>query len=75
MGLILNAKNLPGERETVEAAALEMNTSIIEYIPRCEDIQRAEDRGGTVFQYVPESSMLNVYNHLADTVIGLSSGS
>lgn len=71
MGLILNAKNIMNEQETVKAAADEIGTRIIEYIPRSDEIQRAESKGGTVFEWIQDSVMQGVYNRLADTVISL----
>lgn len=71
-GLILNARNILSEREIVEKAVQEIGTEVIAYIPRCGDIQAAEDKGGTVLQFVKESPMCKVYNDLADTVLRLS---
>lgn len=38
-----------------------MQTEIIKQIPRSGDIQIAENAGGTVFEFVPESMMVGVY--------------
>lgn len=72
-GLILNAKNIENERAIVETACLEMNTSIVKEIPRCGDIQVAENAGGTVFEYVPDSSMTTIYNELAEQILARTS--
>lgn len=69
MGLILNSKNIENEREIVEKACVEMNTEIVKQIPRCNDIQTAENAGGTVFEFVKDSSMIDIYNDLADKVL------
>ena len=49
-GLILNSKNLENEAEIVEKACAEIGTGIVEIIPRCADIQFAENKGCTVFE-------------------------
>ena len=56
-GLILNARNTENERETVAKAAEEIGIDVIQYIPRCGDIQKAEAGGGTVFECLTESPM------------------
>lgn len=68
-GLILNAKNLENEVEIVNQALQEIGTELIQYIPRSGDIQEAENQGGTVFEFLPESHMQTVYNELADKII------
>lgn len=68
-GLILNSKNIENEREIVEKACQEMNTKIIQQIPRCGDIQVAENLGGTVFEFAPDSMMVEEYNKLASKIL------
>lgn len=68
-GLILNAKNLPNEVETVEEALKEIGTTITQYIPRSAEIQEAENQGGTVFETLSESKMQAIYNELADKIM------
>lgn len=68
-GLILNAKNLPNEVETVEEALKEIGTTITQYIPRSSEIQEAENQGGTVFETLSESKMQAIYNELADKIM------
>ena len=46
-----------------------MQTEIIKQIPRSGDIQIAENAGGTVFEFVPESMMVGVYKDLAEEVL------
>ncbi|MFI3167125.1 MAG: nitrogenase iron protein NifH [Bacillota bacterium] len=73
-GLILNSKNIENEREIVEKACVEIGTDIVIQIPRCGDIQTAENAGGTVFEFTKESMMLNIYNDLADKILARTSG-
>lgn len=68
-GLILNEKNIENELEIVQKACAEMNTEIIQQIPRCGDIQTAENAGGTVFEFAPDSKMCSIYNQLAHQVL------
>ena len=71
-GLILNARNTENERETVAKAAEEIGIDVIQYIPRCGDIQKAEAGGGTVFECLTESPMHQVYNDLAQKILAIS---
>ena len=71
-GLILNARNTENERETVAKAAEEIGIDVIQYIPRCGDIQKAEAGGGTVFECLTESPMHQVYNELAQKILAIS---
>lgn len=71
-GLILNARNIAGEREIVDRAAREIGIDVIAYVPRCGDIQTAEAGGGTVFECLKESPMHRVYSELAEQVLALT---
>lgn len=71
-GLILNAKNIENEREIVAEAVKEIQTEVIAYIPRCGDIQKAEKKGGTVFQCLEQSKMKHVYDYLAGQILQIS---
>ena len=69
-------KDVPLERMTIltftNKAADEIGTQIVACIPRNGDIQRAEARGGTVFECLAESPMHAVYNDLADRVLDMT---
>ena len=71
-GIILNAKNIENEQTLVAKAAEEIDTQVVLYVPRSGDIQKAENAGGTVAQYVPDSLMVQVYKDLAARVLELS---
>lgn len=71
-GLILNAKNIENEQETVVKACQEIGTDVIQYVPRSGEIQQAESNGGTVFECLTESSMQSVYNELANHILEIS---
>ena len=71
-GIVLNARNIEGERDIVARAAREIGTEVVAYIPRSGDIQRAEAGGGTVFECLAESPMRAVYEDLAERVLQLT---
>jgi nitrogenase iron protein NifH len=68
-GLILNAKNIENEIEIVGEALKEIGTTMVQYVPRSADIQEAENQGGTVFEFLPDSNMCSVYRELADKIV------
>lgn len=68
-GLILNAKNIENEVEIVQEALKEIGTDLLHYVPRSQEIQIAENQGGTVFEFLTDSKMQEVYNELADKII------
>ena len=68
-GLILNAKNIENECQIVDRAVQEIDTRVIQYIPRSPDIQSAEARGGTVFETLESSPMQAVYSELAEKIL------
>ena len=53
----------------VEKAVEEIETKIVHVIPRSGEIQIAENAGGTVFEFLKESSMQKVYTELANKII------
>jgi nitrogenase iron protein NifH len=67
-GLILNAKGVENEAQLVAKAAQEMNTRVVQYVPRHPAVQRAENQGLTVIEAAPESEMSQVYMELARKV-------
>ena len=73
-GLILNAKNIPDEEQTVRNALAEIGTELFHIIPRSADIQLAESKGATVFEAVGESKMIRAYNSLADKTLARQEG-
>lgn len=71
-GIILNAKNIENEREIVDTACKEIETNVVTYIPRSSEIQMAEAEGGTVFEFVKDSTMQGVYKELASTILEMT---
>lgn len=68
-GLILNAKNIEGERELVDKAASEIEVPVIYHLPRNPLVQQAEAKGMTVVEAFPESDMAASYKALAKLLL------
>lgn len=68
-GLILNAKNVEDEVDLVEKLAGEIDTEIIQYIPRHGAIQIAENQGKTIIEDDKSSEMAGIYFDLAKKII------
>ena len=68
-GLIFNAKNIAGELELVKKLSQEMNTKIIQQIPRNPIVQKAEHLGKTVVEAFPEDEMSAIYANLAENIL------
>lgn len=67
-GLIFNAKNIEGESELVRKLSREMNTKVVQHIPRNSIIQKAEHLGKTVVEAFPEDEMSGIYADLAEKI-------
>ncbi len=68
-GILLNRRNVPGEREKVEAFAAEHHLPILADIPRSDDILRFEELGKTVIEGDPTLPVSQVYLDLARTLL------
>ncbi|MDO4615467.1 MAG: nitrogenase iron protein NifH [Lachnospiraceae bacterium] len=69
MGLILNRRNIPNEEERVSAFAKERGLEIAADIPRCDEINLAEDQGKTIVEMYPENEVTARFFALADRLI------
>ncbi len=67
-GLICNSRMVDGEREMVEAFASRINTKLLYYLPRNNDVQHAELRRQTVLEYLPDSKQTSEYMSLARVI-------
>jgi nitrogenase iron protein NifH len=67
-GLICNSRNTDREDELIEALAAKLGTQMIHFIPRDNEVQRAELRRKTVLQYNPEHSQADEYRQLAKKI-------
>ncbi len=68
-GLILNGKNIEGEKELVDKTAKEIDTSVIYRMPRNPIVQKAEEMGKTVVEAFPDSDMAEHYRNLAKLLL------
>ncbi|MBI5657416.1 MAG: nitrogenase iron protein [Geobacter sp.] len=67
-GLICNSRNTDREDELIEALAAKLGTQMIHFIPRDNEVQRAELRRKTVLQYNPEHVQADEYRALAKKI-------
>jgi nitrogenase iron protein NifH len=64
-GLICNSRNTDKEAELIEALAAKLGTQMIHFVPRDNQVQRAELRRMTVIEYSPEHRQAEEYRTLA----------
>ncbi len=64
-GIICNSRKVDRERELVAAFAQELGTQLIHFVPRDNEVQRAEIRRKTVIEYKPEAHQADEYRELA----------
>ncbi len=67
-GLICNSRQTDKELELMEALAKKINTQLIHFIPRDNEVQRAELRKQTVIQYNSTHSQADEYRALAKKI-------
>jgi nitrogenase iron protein NifH len=64
-GLICNSRNTDREADLIEALAKRLGTHMIHFVPRENQVQRAELRRMTVIEYSPEHKQAEEYRELA----------
>jgi nitrogenase iron protein NifH len=64
-GLICNSRNTDCEAELIDALAKRLGTQMIHFVPRDNEVQRAELRRMTVIEYSPEHKQAEEYRELA----------
>jgi nitrogenase iron protein NifH len=64
-GLICNSRKVDNEREMIEELAKRMGTQMIYFLPRDNDVQRAEINKKTVIEWDPKVPQANEYRNLA----------
>ncbi len=64
-GLICNSRNTDREDELIMALAAKLGTQMIHFVPRDNQVQRAELRRMTVIEYSPEHKQAEEYRTLA----------
>ena len=64
-GIICNSRNVDRERELVAAFAKELGTQLIHFVPRDNEVQRAEIHKKTVIDHKPDANQAEEYRELA----------
>jgi len=67
-GLICNSRKVDNEREMIEEFAHRLGTQMIHFVPRDNDVQRAEIRKMTVIDWNPECPQADEYRQLARSI-------
>jgi nitrogenase iron protein NifH len=68
-GLICNSRKTDREDELIEALAKKLGTQMIHFVPRDNQVQRAELRRMTVIEYSPDHPQANEYRTLAQKIL------
>ena len=67
-GLICNSRKVDNEREMIEELAKRLGTQMIHFMPRENQVQRAEIHRKTVIDYSPEHPQADEYRTLAKKI-------
>ncbi|BDV00709.1 nitrogenase iron protein [Thermodesulfomicrobium sp. WS] len=67
-GLICNSRNVDNEREMIMELAKRLGTKMIYFVPRDNDVQRAEINRMTVIQWKPTAPQADHYRNLAKAI-------
>ncbi|XAE59338.1 nitrogenase iron protein [Termitidicoccus mucosus] len=67
-GLICNSRKVDNEREMIEKFAEKLGTHMIHFVPRHNDVQRAEINRKTVIEWNKDCEQANEYRALANAI-------
>ncbi|TAK30100.1 MAG: nitrogenase iron protein [Chloroflexota bacterium] len=67
-GLICNSRNTDNERELIMELADRLGTQMIHFVPRNNDVQRAEIQKKTVIEWNPSCTQADEYRALAHSI-------
>ncbi|WP_421899659.1 nitrogenase iron protein [Maridesulfovibrio sp.] len=67
-GLICNSRNVDNEKEMIEELAKKLGTQMIYFVPRDNDVQRAEINRKTVIEWDDTVPQADAYKGLADAI-------
>jgi len=67
-GLICNSRRVDNEREMIDQFARQLGTQMIHFLPRDNDVQRAEIQKKTVIEWNPQCAQADEYRHLATAI-------
>jgi nitrogenase iron protein NifH len=69
-GIICNSRKVDNEKEMIEEFARRLGSQMIHFVPRDNDVQRAEIRRMTVIDWNPECKQADEYRTLARNIDG-----
>ncbi|BEQ13920.1 nitrogenase iron protein [Desulfoferula mesophila] len=69
-GLICNSRNVDNEAEMIKALAEKLGTQMIYFVPRDNDVQRAEINRKTVIEWNSDAPQAEHYRNLAKAIDG-----
>ena len=67
-GIICNSRKVDNEYELIEHFARELGTQMIHFVPRDNDVQRAEIKKKTVIEWDPQCNQAGEYRTLAHAI-------
>ena len=67
-GLICNSRNVDNEKQMIEELAKRLGTQMIHFVPRENQVQRAEINRKTVIDFSPEHAQADEYRALAKKI-------
>ncbi len=67
-GLICNSRKVDNEKELIEELARRLGTQMVHFVPRDNDVQRAEIKRQTVIDWNPEAPQADEYRTLARNI-------
>jgi nitrogenase iron protein NifH len=67
-GLICNSRKVNNELEMVQELARQLGTQVIHFVPRSNDVQRAEINRKTVIEWNPKCAQADEYRTLASAI-------
>jgi nitrogenase iron protein NifH len=67
-GLICNSRKVDNELEMISELARQLGTHVIHFVPRDNDVQRAEINRKTVIQWNPQCPQADEYRKLAKAI-------
>ena len=67
-GLICNSRKVDNEKQMIEQFAILLGTQMIHFVPRDNDVQRAEINRKTVIEWNPGCGQADEYRNLAKAI-------
>ena len=67
-GMICNSRKVDNEKEMIEQFAKKLGTQMIHFVPRDNDVQRAEINRKTVIEWNTECAQADEYRALAKAI-------